>query len=217
MPGRLEPAAALADAQWQRVGEGVLAGVCHTLNSRVTALWGVAELLSAEGLNESLTALLRAELARLERLARLLHWLPRRPGRGAEAVSLADLLPDLIELHREHRGFEAAAVELEGDPLTPPVVVDPAALCRAVLLLLTAAARVAPRAGRIAAAYGPAGAAAVLTIRVDGAALPPDGESGGFPELEAARHILSGAAEISVSRGAGLAATLNFEIRFPPV
>ncbi len=216
MPGRLDPPAAQADAQWQRVGEGVLAGVCHTLNSRVTALWGVAELLTAEGANESLTALLRAELERLERLARLLHWLPRRPGRGAEPVSLADLLPELIALYRESRGFEGADVDLEGDPLTPAVVVDPAGLCRAVLLLLTAAARITPRPGRITAAYGPAGAGAALTVRTQGAALPADDEAGAFPELEAARHIMNGATEISVSRGAGSAA-LSFELRFPTV
>src|SRR5690606_1194437 len=113
MPGRLEHPAAHAVVQWQHVGESVLAGVCHTLNSRITALWGVAELLSADVTSESLMALLRAELQRLEQLARLLHWLPRRPGRGVEPISLADLLPELIELHREHHGLDRIRVELE--------------------------------------------------------------------------------------------------------
>ena len=215
MPAHLEPAAAQADAQWQRVGEGVLAGICHTLNSRVTALWGIAELLSADGANTSLTALLRAELERLERLARLLQWVPRRPGRGVEPVSLADVLPELVELQREYRGFEGTEVELEGDPLTPAIVVDPAALGRAVLLLLTAAVRVAPRPGRVTAAYGPAGAAAALTIRVPGAELPPDVADGALPEVEAARQILNGAGELSVSHGAGSTAALDIAVRFP--
>ncbi len=98
----------------------------------------------------------------------------------------------------------------------PAVVVDPAGLCRAVLLLLTAAARITPRPGRITAAYGPAGAGAALTVRTQGAALPADDEAGALPELEAARHIMNGATEISVSRGAGSAA-LSFELRFPTV
>lgn len=219
MPGRLEHPAAHAAVQWQSVGESVLAGVCHTLNSRVTALWGVAELLSAEAASESLMTLLRAELQRLEQLARLLHWLPRRPGRGAEPISLAELLPELVELHREHHGLDRIRVELEGDPGTPAILVDPAALCRAVLLLLAAAGRAVPeRAGRVAAAYGPAGAAAALTIRAYGAGQPGEGGGGGFPEVEAARHILGGAAEISVSRdGEGPDAPLRFELRFPAV
>ncbi|MFO7260955.1 MAG: hypothetical protein DIU52_007350 [bacterium] len=211
MPAGLEPAAADATAAWQRVGEGVLAGVCHTLNSRVTALWGLAELLT-EGADESLLALFRAELERLERLARLLHWLPRRPGRGAERVSLADLLPELVELHREHRGFEGTEVALEGDPLTPPVVVDPAALGRAVLLLLSAAARLAPRGARITVGYGPAAGAAALTIRAPGAELPAGADA--LPELDAARHLLNGASEISVSHETGSAGAVQFELRF---
>src|SRR5690606_35525934 len=167
--------------------------------------------------SESLMALLRAELQRLEQLARLLHWLPRRPGRGVEPISLADLLPELIELHREHHGLDRIRVELEGDPRTPAILVDPAALCRAVLLLLAAAGRaVAGRAGKVAAAYGPTEAGAALTIRAHGAGQPGDGEEGVLPELEAARHILGGASEISASRdGDGPGAALSFELRFP--
>src|SRR5690606_8336335 len=151
-----------------------------------------------------------------EQLARLLHWLPRRPGRGAEPISLAELLPELVELHREHHGLDRIRVELEGDPGTPAILVDPAALCRGVLLLLAAAGRAVPaRAGGVAAASGPAGAAAALTIRAYGAGQAGDGE-GGPPELEAARHILGGAAEISVSHGGdGPDAALSFEVRFP--
>lgn len=218
MRGRLDTLAVSAETEWQRVGDALLAGICHTLNSRVTALWGVAELLAMEAPAGPVMGLFRGELQRLERLARLLHWLPRSPGRGPEPVSLGDLLPELVELHREHRGLERIEVELEGDPRTPPVRADLAALCRAVLLLLAGAARVAsPAGGRIAAAYGPAGAAAKLTIRTYGAALEGEGEP--LPELEAARRILDGAAEISVSQGGGdggsTEAVLCFEVLFP--
>src|SRR5690606_40748859 len=77
MPGRLEHPAAHAAVQRQSVGESVLAGVCHTLNSRVTALWGGAELLWAEAAGESRMTLLRGGLPRLEQLPRRLRW-PRR-------------------------------------------------------------------------------------------------------------------------------------------
>ena len=212
MPGRSEPAA----TEWQRVAEDILAGICHSLNSRVTTLWGVAELLALHAPGAGVPELLRDEVRRVERSVRLLQWLCRRTGSGGEIVSLGDLLPDFVELHREHRGLEGARVTLEGDARTPPVAIDPVALCRAVLLLLSAAARaVSGPDAAVRVSYGPAGAGAGLTIRAHGPAAAAVHEPSA--ELAAARRLLADSAvDVSVSRGSGASgAAVAVELRFP--
>ena len=211
MPGRSEPAA----AEWQRVAEDILAGICHSLNSRVTTLWGVAELVAPQGTSTGVPELLRDEIERLERSVRLLQWLCRRTGGGTEIASLGDLLQDFVELHREHRGLEGVRVTLEGDLGTPAVAVDPVALCRAVVLLLAAAARSVSGPGAVVhVSYGPAGDGAGVTIRAHGPSAAAHDPS---LELEAARRLLAGSAvDVSVSRGdGGSDAAVAVELRFP--
>ena len=211
MSGRSEPAA----AEWQRVAEDILAGICHSLNTRVTTLWGVAEVAAPHAASAGMPELLRDEIERLERSVRLLQWLCRRTGSGTEIASLGDLLPEFVELHREHRGLEGIPVTLEGDAGTPAVIVDPVALCRAVVLLLAAAARsVSGPDASVHVSYGPAGDGAGVTIRAQGRRAAEHDPS---VELEAARCLLaaSGVA-ISVARGNGATdAAVTVELRFP--
>jgi len=129
---------------WRVVSGGLLRGLSHDLNGRVTALHAVALALE-DGDIEHASALLVDEAGRLETLARRLESLSHTYD-DAEAVELGTLVEDALALARLDR--ELAPLELAchvGD--VPSAQVPRAVFLRLFLAILTGLGRSARRSG----------------------------------------------------------------------
>ncbi len=117
----------------------VLRGLNHAFSNRLSSLGAVGAGLGAPE-DGPVGAQVDAEAERLERLLRLYRLLPFASGvpEPAQVTCAAD---DALALFQYHLAFRDVPCEVDGDPTTPPVLLNPATLMQAVLLLLCAAAR----------------------------------------------------------------------------
>lgn len=179
----------LARAGWPEVLHQLLAGVAHDLNGRATALGGVAQLLALGDDASEVASYLGEEVGRLIRAARLLSLLmeAQRPG-AAPDVPLAELMPDVVELHRRHRSLRDLERMLEVDGPLPAVRGGTGFVLPLVLLLLTAACREAERMGRPVRVRLDEGADGFrLQVEVDG--VRPGGTDDGHGPIAAMRTL----------------------------
>jgi hypothetical protein len=132
---------------WLAVSDELLWGINHALSNRLAALISLVRILehSETGL-DPLLDVLRREVDTLERTISLLRLLPRNAGELPEPVRLVELLPDVLALHRLQSEIRDLDFQLHEQPDLQPVWIEPATLAHALLLLLSAATRIARRA-----------------------------------------------------------------------
>jgi signal transduction histidine kinase len=134
-----------APLSWTEEGDALVRGLAHTLSNRVAALGFTAESLGFDdaGSPEELRQDLGKELRRLGDLTRLFKLLPREGIGRQEALQVADVLADAMALHEHHLELRDIPIrsEIQADVL--PVRVERWALLRALVLLLSAARRMA--------------------------------------------------------------------------
>lgn len=144
MTERRKPLPSIRD-DWRVVSGGLLRGLSHDLNGRVTGLTAITMALEDGEVDKALD-LLTDEAARLDTLGRRLASLAHTYT-DPEAVALDEVVEDALALARldaDLVGFEWSCHIQDG---TPPALVPRAVFLRSFLAVLTGLARAAARAG----------------------------------------------------------------------
>lgn len=215
---------ALVAAGWPAVSERILAGLSHDLNGRVWTLPVLVEALDeADGTRRpEWRGYLDEELAKLGETARLVQLLAQ-PAVGVEVVELRRFMPDVLALHRRHRGLEHAPVRIESGG-TPGVAVrvDPALLTRFLLLLLADAGwrRKATEEGEVLVSVRSDGRTATVGVHDPSRTTEPPGDSPlkgpNHEVMERAASVLGGRLDVQVTeRGRAVELTLETPGRDP--
>lgn len=155
---------------WRRVSDGLIAGICHEVNDRISSLGGAMHIVRLDGrLNQQLDQLMKSELSALEELSRLLRMLADDDNRGEEAIQLEEHLPLVARLHALHSHLGDVPLRLAATEEAPPVLVRWPCLCRALLVLVAlAAGEVAHRPeGGVVLELGRAGPQAALRVKAE--------------------------------------------------
>ncbi|HEY8484269.1 MAG TPA: hypothetical protein VIL13_06650 [Longimicrobiales bacterium] len=210
--------AELQDSEvWRSLSDGVVAGICHDLTGRLTALSGIVYLGRLEGrIDGEIAKQIEAELDRLELSIRLLRLL-REGGGRLEPIQPLELVGTVLRLFQRHRDLGHLEVEVRSDGADlPPVMARWAELCKAVLVVVVGAAREARAAGATRLALEVRGEGGVVVLALEVPAAP------GVTAKEAAESVdavrgeiakLGGAVEVGVGDGGGR----RFEIRLPAI
>jgi C4-dicarboxylate-specific signal transduction histidine kinase len=193
---------------WKWVSDQVVAGICHDLNDRLSALSGLLELAELDGaVDPELGGPLRSELVRVEELVRLLRLLPGGRVEGVEPVRVVELLEVAAALLRRHRGLEDVTVEVETG-VDAVVRASWGALNRVLLLLLAGAARCARQQGSDRVAVRVDGDADRAAIRV--AAVPGGAEGELWEACRPVAAVVEGVG--GALEGAGAAVVLRLPL-----
>jgi hypothetical protein len=143
--------------EWLVLSDALLAGLVHTLNNRVTAISVCTELAIAGDSEAASSAMMSAELHRLQRVCALLGQLPMR-GLAPEALELVPMLDDAIALHAHHQRLRTVDCAIELKTAVQPVRAPRWALLRLFLILLEVAKE---------AAVGPGESSVTLEVSGD--------------------------------------------------
>jgi hypothetical protein len=133
---------------WLTVSDDLLWGFSHALSNRLAAISSITKIIeySDTGLDPLLSAL-SGEIATLDRTLALLRLIPRNPDGTPEPLRLADLLPELLEVHRLRGEMRELHLGLREEGEALPVWAEPARLGHALLMLLDVGTRAAIAAG----------------------------------------------------------------------
>ncbi|WP_313192672.1 ATP-binding protein [Shinella zoogloeoides] len=161
-------------------------GIAHELTQPLTALLSQSQagrrIAAANGLADSpIDTVLAANVQQAKRAADILVRLRAYVGRSAAEAGVHDLarhVADIVALSRidlDRRGI-ALAVDLPGAPA--PARVDPVEIEQVIHNLIRNAADAVEQAGRangrVAVALAPEGAGHAITVRDNGAGIPPE-------------------------------------------
>jgi hypothetical protein len=138
---------AAAAAQWAELSDGLLAGLVHMLNNRVTALSVCTELATMGDQEMIAGGVLTTEMRRLQQAAALIGMLPSRPHQP-EALELRPVLDDAIALHAHHPRTRLVACDVVIGEAMQPVRSPRWALLRLMLVLVDAAKDAAAASSR---------------------------------------------------------------------
>jgi two-component system sensor histidine kinase HydH len=199
----LQQAEALVQAE-SRAQSGILAAsLAHDINNILTVITGRIELLMDD---PRLPPAARDEVAQLmqtvDRLTRLVRFLAEmgkeQVSSRREDVDLVQLLDDVVELTRSHRGLRHRRLSVDMPP-TIPCRVDPRIVSRAVFNLLVNAAEATASDGRIElrARVREAGDV-VITVDDDGPGVPAEQRDDVFREFYTTKEQGSGLGLMSV-------------------
>ncbi len=130
----------LSAAGWGCLADRILAGGCHDLNGRSSALYGLAELARAEDDPEFLSEALSTEAKRIQTLAASLRTLSDRAPDDPRPLSIREELDSVAELFSLQPGGERFRIDIVSDSATPAAYAPCRALTRAVLLALNVVA-----------------------------------------------------------------------------
>lgn len=216
--GTEQAPAAVAVEAWLRTADALLCGLNHALSNRTSGLAIVSLLRDGRPVNAAEVEELSAETAKLNDLLRVYRLLERHDAAQAEPIRVPDAISDALALFAHHPLVRDVACAVSGDADTPPVLLVPAALVHALVLLISAAAvRIdgGARAGGLHLSY--AGDSEWVTIVVETQtpawALPEDGPDGRVPELTAIGWLTRGAAvRVAESRSANGALRLEMRL-----
>jgi hypothetical protein len=141
----------LGTDEWLLLADELLSGLVHSLNNRVTALSVCAELIMLGDEDIASGGVLPDEVSRLQRAIALIGLMPSRSA-APEAMELAPVLDDAVQLHAHHPRLRDIECVVERAPGAPgplqPVRVPRWALLRALLLMVNAAKLAAAEARR---------------------------------------------------------------------
>jgi signal transduction histidine kinase len=122
-----------------------------------------------------LLAAIRAETARLSRMAEQYLGIARRPAPNLEREALADLVRELLAFVRPELERARVEVKLEVDEASPEVLVDEAQIRQALLNLVRNAREAMPEGGELRIALAPAvGGGVDVVIEDEGTGIPDD-------------------------------------------
>ena len=127
---------ALEDAGWGALSDRLVAGLCHELNGRSSAMYGLAELAKSGDDATFVADSLGKEAQRMQALVRALRALSARGQTEARPVAPADRMDDLLQLFEALPGAEMLGIETHFDPQTPAVMIPWATMTRGFLLIL---------------------------------------------------------------------------------
>jgi signal transduction histidine kinase len=140
------PAATAAEA-WLGVSDELLSAINHALSNRLAALISLARVLEyGDAAGNPLLPMLQQEVERLEQTTSLLRLLPREAHDQPEPVRLADVLPNVLALHRLRSDARDLKLDVRTASDPAPAWVSPGLLSHALLMLLDTATRAALRA-----------------------------------------------------------------------
>jgi hypothetical protein len=131
---------------WLQTADGVLCGLNHALSNRIAAI-GAVDAAVADGHDvghvspAAVSPSIGRELERIDRLLRLYRLLESADGAPAEPARIADALPDAVRLFQHHLAVRDVPCAVESALDLSPVLLPPAALTQALLVLMCAAAR----------------------------------------------------------------------------
>ena len=124
------------------LSEDLIAGIHHTLNNRMAALSAVAQVLEADlPASHPLAGAMTAELQRLEGTVSLLSLLTG--GEEGEPVLLEGVVAELTKLFAMHHSLRDQRLEVKLPPNLYPLWIAPAALRRALMVMLAIGGRAA--------------------------------------------------------------------------
>lgn len=130
------------DGVWPAVADALIRGAYHELNNRVASLAAVEQVISSGGeATAELREMLVAELKRMRSATDLLGRVPSSAPAAAYAVRPQDVLRSAVDLVRLHQDARDVGIELVCADEVPPVRVDPAAVERALLVMISAGVR----------------------------------------------------------------------------
>jgi hypothetical protein len=163
-------------AVWLGLCDGLVDGIHHSLNNRMAALAGVAQVLETElPPGHPLGGVMTDETRQMESTVALLRTLVR--GRdGPAPIQPADALADAKRLFAVHHSLRDLRLEIETDPGVLPLWVEPSRITHALVILVAAAGRRA-RQGQRTVRVSCAGdeRAVAFTVLAEGG-LPDEGE-----------------------------------------
>lgn len=159
----------LRNAGWPRLADRILAGSCHDLNGRSSALYGLSELVRSGEDAEFVAEALTTEARRVQDLAAALRTLSARTPDDPAPLSLGERLPGVAALFSLQPGAEQVPVEIVADPGASAAFAPWRSLCRSILLAMNVVASgVLQRSGggsvRLSVAQGVEGP----VLRIDG-------------------------------------------------
>ena len=131
---------ALVRAGWLPLADRLVAGICHDLNGRASALSGLVHLLDLDTELDR-GGLLSDEVEKLETVSGQLSLLVGDPDGPAEPLVAGDLVTSLIALQGRERGTDGVQVSLSLDADAPPILVNWTTFSRVFLLLLSTASQ----------------------------------------------------------------------------
>ena len=125
----------LADAGWDQALHGLLAGVVHDVNGRITSI-GAMEQLAA--LEEDLGEAFQTEIERLGGVSERVGWLLGDPDAEATPLFPADVMDRAARLHASAKELSGSDVQVSvpAPAAVPPVLSGETRLLRALVLLL---------------------------------------------------------------------------------
>ena len=130
----------LGAAGWTSLANRILAGGCHDLNGRASALYGLAELARVGEDEAFLTEALSTEAKRIQTLAASLRTLSDRAPDDPRPLSIREELGPAADLFSLQPGGERFRLDIHTDPSTPAAFAPSRALTRALLLALSVVA-----------------------------------------------------------------------------
>lgn len=130
------------DGVWPAIADALIRGAYHELNNRVASLAAVEQVMSSGGeATGELRELLVSELKRMRRATDLLGRVPSSAPAAAYAVRPHDVLATAVDLVRLDQDARDVEIEVSCTDEVPPVRVDPAAVERALLVMVSAGVR----------------------------------------------------------------------------
>jgi hypothetical protein len=130
------------DRVWPAIADALIRGAYHELNNRVASLSAVEQVISSGGeATAELREVLVSELKRMRGATDLLGRVPSSAPAAAYAVRPQDVLASAVELVRLHQDARDLEIEIACADDAPPVRVDPAAVARALLVMISAGVR----------------------------------------------------------------------------
>src|SRR5262245_2099118 len=130
--------------EWLELVDQALQGLHHILTSCIGSIAAQLEYPPADGAGLSNLA---TELARLEDCNRMVRLLPQDAIAGEEALTVDDVLADVLSIHRYLHDARDLQVTIVPARSVEPVRVERWALVRVLALLLADAKRLAKQAG----------------------------------------------------------------------
>ncbi len=132
----------MTSERWLELQNELLLGLTHALSNRIATVSAAAYMLEHEDMScQEAAASLRTETERMDALLQLLRLLPAHVDSRVEPVAPMDIVEQAVALHEHHPDLRDVAVAVTRPADVLPVLVDPHAFLRAVLLALTAAKR----------------------------------------------------------------------------
>jgi nitrogen-specific signal transduction histidine kinase len=208
----------VAAESWLATSDAVVRGLNHEFSNRLS-LARLAPQLSAmietgeHGMQQLADSGANSEdLLNLLRLYRLMVFDTSEP---AEPLLVSDVVADAVDLFKHHSTFRDMEVRVIADDTIPPVLMNPGALCRAVLLLLSAAARQLPATHADTGAITLGFEADADAVRVCAKALDADASefSAELAELPALRYLIRDAEGVVDVAREGLTMSIGTLVR----